>query len=103
MSNEVLMNLPIERAVLAGICQYGLEVYVELDFLQPEYFSHELNQVIFTCLQDIINCNQNIEFSSLFATANIFCKELHQPASSRPSNLEPRPFLLDLKSSRFLP
>lgn len=70
MTQAVLENLPVERAVLAGICQYGLEVYVELDFLQPEYFSHELNQVIFTCLQDIINCNQNIEFSSLFATAN---------------------------------
>jgi replicative DNA helicase len=70
MSQSELQNLPVERAVLAGICQFGLEVYVELDFLQPEYFSHELNQVIFTCLQDIINCNQNIEFSSLFATAN---------------------------------
>ena len=70
MSQAVLENLPVERAVLAGICQYGLEVYVELDFLQPDYFSHEINQVIFTCLQDIIDSNQNIEFSSLFATAN---------------------------------
>lgn len=70
MTQAVLENLPVERAVLAGICQYGLEVYVELDFLQPDYFSHEINQVIFTCLQDIIDSNQNIEFSSLFATAN---------------------------------
>ena len=71
MSNSaVLENLPVERAVLAGICQYGLEIYVELDFLQPEYFSHEINQIIFTCLQDIVNSNQNIELSSLFATAN---------------------------------
>jgi replicative DNA helicase len=70
MSQAVLENLPVERAVLAGICQYGLEVYVELDFLQPEYFSHEINQVIYTCVQDIVNNNQNIEFSSIFSTAN---------------------------------
>ena len=69
MSQTELQNLPIERAVLAGICQFGLEVYVELDFLQAEYFSHELNQVIFTCLQDVINNNQNIEYLSIFSTA----------------------------------
>jgi replicative DNA helicase len=69
MSQSELQNLPVERAVLAGICQFGLEVYVELDFLQAEYFSHELNQVIFTCLQDVINNNQNIEYLSIFSTA----------------------------------
>ena len=69
MNQAVLENLPVERAVLAGICQYGLEVYVELDFIQPDYFSHELNQIIFSCLQDIISSGQNIEYLTIFATA----------------------------------
>jgi replicative DNA helicase len=69
MSQAVLENLPVERAVLAGICQYGLEVYVELDFIDPDYFSHEINQVIFSCLQDIVNSNQNIEYLTIFSTA----------------------------------
>ena len=79
----MLENLPVERAVLAGICQYGLEVYVELDFLQPDYFSHEINQVIFTCLQDIIDSNQNIEFSSLFAIV----RAEKQPHANQGENL----------------
>lgn len=69
MSQAVLENLPVERAVLAGICQYGLEIYVELDFIQSDYFSHELNQIIYSCLQDIISNNQNIEYLTIFSAA----------------------------------
>lgn len=69
MSQAVLENLPVERAVLAGICQYGLEAYVEVDFVKPDYFSHELNQIIYSCLQDIIQSNQNIEHLTIFSTA----------------------------------
>lgn len=69
MSQADLSNLPVERAVLAGICQFGLEVYVELDFIEPDYFTHELNQVIYGCLQDIIANNQNIECLTIFSTA----------------------------------
>jgi replicative DNA helicase len=69
MSQAVLENLPVERAVLAGICQYGLEVYVELDFIDADYFAHELNQVIYSCIQDIIANNQNIEYLTIFSTA----------------------------------
>jgi replicative DNA helicase len=69
MSQAELQNLPVERAVLAGICQFGLEIYVELDFIQPDYFSHELNQIIYSCLQDIINNNQKIEYLTIFSTA----------------------------------
>jgi len=69
MSQAELSNLPVERAVLAGICQFGLEIYVELDFIEPDHFSHELNQVIFSCLQDIVSCNQKIEYLTIFSTA----------------------------------
>jgi replicative DNA helicase len=69
MSQAILENLPVERAVLAGICQYGLEVYVDLDFIDADYFSHELNQIIFSCLQDIIQNNQKIEYLAIFSAA----------------------------------
>jgi len=70
MNQAVLENLPVERAVLAGICQYGLDVFVDMDYVQPDFFSHEINQVIFSCLQDIIQNNQAVEPLSIFSTAN---------------------------------
>jgi len=69
MSQADLSNLPVERAVLAGICQFGLEVYVDLDFIEVDHFTHELNQIIFSCLKDIILNNQNIEYLTIFSTA----------------------------------
>ena len=55
MKNEPLTNLGIERAVLAALCQFGEEVYVELkELIETDSFSHELNQIIFGCIEDII-------------------------------------------------
>lgn len=64
-------NLPVERAVLAGICQFGEEVYLELkDIIQTDSFTHELNQVIYSCVEDIVNNNKKIEFITILETAH---------------------------------
>lgn len=71
MNKAALENLPVERAVLAGICQYGDEVFLELkDIIQTSSFTHELNQVIYSCVEDILNNNKSIEFLTILETAH---------------------------------
>ena len=71
MNKAALENLPVERAVLAGICQYGDEVYLEIkDIIQTSSFTHELNQVIYSCVEDILNNNKSIEFLTILETAH---------------------------------
>lgn len=71
MSKVVLENLAVERAVLAGICQYGDEVYLELkDIVSTDTFSHELNQVIFSCIEDIFNKDKSVEYITILESAH---------------------------------
>jgi replicative DNA helicase len=66
---NTLQNSAIERAVLAGLCQYGLDVFLDLDFLESDYFTHEVNQILFSCIKEIVQQNQNIEYLTIFSTA----------------------------------
>jgi replicative DNA helicase len=52
----VFCDTPSERAVLAGICQYGSEAYFDIvDLLQESTFTDEINNVIFRCLKHILD------------------------------------------------
>lgn len=69
--SESLTNIAIERAVLSAFAQYGDEFYVEYrDFLDSSCFSHELNQVIFSCLTDVVKANKKIEFVTILDSAD---------------------------------
>ncbi len=47
-------NPSAERGVIAGICKYGSDAYIEVeDLVRPNFFSIESNQVIYNCLQKI--------------------------------------------------
>lgn len=68
--SDSLTNLAIERAVLSSFAQYGDEFYVEYkDLLDSSCFTHELNQVLFGCLEDIIKTNKKIEFITILESA----------------------------------
>lgn len=71
MANQLIDNAA-ERAVLAGICQYELETLVDIDFITSEHFANETNQIIFSCLKDILDNNQKIEYMSILSTAEKF-------------------------------
>lgn len=71
-SNVAVKNSAAERAVLAGLCQYGLDLYLEVDFLDTSCFDHEINRVIFDCVKDILTSNQKIEYLTIFSTASKF-------------------------------
>lgn len=58
-----------ERAVLAGICQYGSDIFCDIDFIESQYFVNETNQILFKCLKEIIDNNEKIEYMSILSTA----------------------------------
>ena len=65
-----LEDLAAERAVLSGICQYGLDVYLDIDYVDTDYFTDETNQIIFNCVKHVIKDSQNVELASLLSAAN---------------------------------
>jgi len=65
-----LQDLASERAVLAGLCQYGLDYYLDIDFITSEDFTDDMNKVLFDCIYRIISENSKIELSSILSAAN---------------------------------
>ena len=70
MANNGLENLASERAVLAGLCQYGLDVYLDIDFVDVDHFNDSMNQILFRCVKDVINKNSKVDLTSILASAN---------------------------------
>lgn len=65
-------DLGSERAVLAALCQYGLDVYLEIDFITSETFTDPMNQLIFGCIKKSIEQGATVELSSILSAANDF-------------------------------
>ena len=68
--SDKLTDVGAERAVLAGIFAYGIESYVEVcDIIDGDSFSHKNNQVIYSCIQKIIEDGAQIDLPSLLSAA----------------------------------
>ena len=65
-----LEDLASERAVLAALCQYGLDAYLEVDFIDSRSFTDPMNQLIFDCIYKSISENTQVELSSILSAAN---------------------------------
>lgn len=70
MTKKKLEDLAAERAVLSGLCQYGLDAYLDVDFIDADHFTDAMNQLIFSCLYRSISDNRKIELSSILSAAN---------------------------------
>jgi len=58
----VLSDVPSERAILAGICQYGNQAYFDIaDIIQDSTFTDEINSIVFKCLKSILENDNNAE------------------------------------------
>jgi replicative DNA helicase len=44
-------DLAFERALLACFCQFGLEAYIDVDFVTTETFTDQTNQILFECVK----------------------------------------------------
>jgi replicative DNA helicase len=65
-----LEDLASERAVLAALCQHGLDAYLDIDFIDSRSFTDPMNQLIFDCIYKSISENTQVELSSILSAAN---------------------------------
>lgn len=65
-----LQDLASERAVLAGLCQYGLDYYLDVDFINSEDFTDDINKLLFDCIYKTISENNKVELSSILSASN---------------------------------
>jgi replicative DNA helicase len=65
-----LQDLASERAVLSCLCQFGLDAYLEVDFVDENHFTDEINQLIFSCIYKTVSENMKVELSSILSAAN---------------------------------
>jgi replicative DNA helicase len=67
----ILADPAAERAVLAGICTYGQDAYLDVaDIVQESSFTIDSNSIIFKCLKTICeNANSTIDIASIYSVA----------------------------------
>ena len=63
---EKLLDIGSERAVLASLCQNGIDAYVSIsDMVDIDSFVNTNNKLIFQCLAYVINNDQKPDIASL--------------------------------------
>ena len=68
--NSNLSDVGAERAVLAGLFSYGFESYVEIsDLLSYNSFAHQNNQLIYKCIEKVLNSDAEVDVPSILAAS----------------------------------
>ena len=65
-------DVAAERAILAGVCRYGIDAYYDVaDLVEPNSFSLDSNQIIYSCLQHIFTVEEKttIDLASILSAA----------------------------------
>jgi replicative DNA helicase len=66
-----LSDVGAERAVLSGICQYGLEAYIDVaDLINCNTFTTQYNKILYKCLEQIIKDKQTVDETTIVVTAD---------------------------------
>ena len=66
-----LTDVGAERAVLAGLFQYGMDAYVEVaDIIDRGSFGHENNQVLYSCVENVIENNLEVDLPAILSSAS---------------------------------
>ena len=68
--NSNLVDVGAERAVLSGLIQYGIDAYVEVaDIISHGTFGNSNNQILYQCIEKIIENNSEVDLPSILSTA----------------------------------
>jgi replicative DNA helicase len=68
----ILCDTAAERAVLAGICRYGYDLYLDIaDIIQDTSFTVDSNIILFKCLKNICEkeSRQTIDIASIYSVS----------------------------------
>lgn len=102
--SKPLSNPAAERAVLSGICHYHSDAFLDTaDILSPSSFTIHSNQLIYSCLQNIYERDDNahVDIALIYAAAhNIGCEETLQRPSESEHLKAIIDFPIDLKNVR---
>lgn len=72
-----LTNSASEKAVLAGICQHGIDAYIDTEsILDEKTFSVEINSVIYRCIKSTMQNRDSINISDILSSAHTL--KLHE-------------------------
>ena len=69
----ILSDPSAERAILAGICRYGEEIYLDIsDIIKESSFTIDSNAIIYRCIKNIYEKNNQltVDISSIYSSAN---------------------------------
>lgn len=67
---EKLLDIGAERAVLAGLLQHGVDGYITVaDLISHEAFGNHNNQILYKCIEYIINNEQTVDIASILSAA----------------------------------
>ena len=68
---QELKDVAAERAVLAGLCQFGIDALSDLeDILTADCFVIESNQVLYKCIANVLLDSSVVDISSILSSAN---------------------------------
>ena len=70
-SDQELLDVAAERAVLSGLCQHGLDAFLDTeDILTSDSFVVESNQIIYKCVKEVLSESSSVDASSILAAAS---------------------------------
>jgi len=76
-----LSDIGSERAVLAGLMQYGIDAYVTIsDIVTQDTFMHLNNQILFKCIEKIILNDQTVDIPSILSASEQL--DLHESVNT---------------------
>ena len=66
-----LQNIAAERAVLAGLCCYGIDAATDIEgILDSTSFTEESNQIIYKCIMEVFKSSDSIDISSILSSSS---------------------------------
>jgi len=66
-----LTDIGAERALLAGLLQYGIDAHVIVyDIVDHETFGHANNQILYKCIDKVISGGQSVDITTILSAAN---------------------------------
>jgi replicative DNA helicase len=69
--NSHLSDIGAERAVLAGLFNFGLDAYVEIsDVIDHNTFAHSNNQILYKCVSRILEGGSEVDVPSILSAAS---------------------------------
>ena len=67
---EKLLDIGSERAILAALCQHGIDAYISIsDIIDIESFVNTNNKLLFQCISHVINNDQKPDIASILSAA----------------------------------